>query len=215
MAGFSGIVLFIVSFYATVNFYRMYSDSRKIIHFCLGTTAVFLAIIGISDLLATFFPILDPNFIDEWASVFSVSFLLSAAAALIRDFKPVFSRFPRGLTFLPLTLILIYPLILDTVVVKLWAVALYQGSALFISLMIFGYKANQNSAYGYVLVGVLFFLVTFVLFWLPRSLFTMPVYAWELLTACGILIITVGYNYVNNIEDDMLDHQKSRETWFI
>ncbi len=215
MAGFSGIVLFIVSFYASVNFYRMYSVSRQIAHFCLGTTAVFLAIIGISDLLATFFPILNPLFIDEWATVFSVSFLLSAAAALIRDFKPVFSRFPRVLTFLPLILIFIYPLIIETAVVKLWAVALYQGSALFISLLIFSYKANQNSLYGYLLVGALFFLVTFILFWLPRSLFTMPAYAWELLTACGILIVTVGYNQVYNLEDDILDEQKRRETWFI
>ncbi len=214
MAEYSGIVLFIVSFYATLNYYRLYSVDRKIVHFCLGTTAVFLAIIGISDLLATFFPVLDPFFIDEWATVFAVSFLLSAAAALIRDFKPVFSRFPRILTFLPMILIFIYPLIIDTVVVKLWAVGLYQGSALLISLLIFSYKANHNSTYGYILVGVLFFLVAFILFWLPRSVFTMPAYAWELLTACGILIITVGSNQVYNMEDAILDEQSRRETWF-
>ncbi len=215
MEGFSGIILFIVSFYATVNFYRIYSLTRQILHFCLGTSAVFLAIIGISDLLATFFPVLDPDFINEWATVFSVSFLLSASAALVRDSKPFFSRFPRVLTFSPLILILIYPLILETVMVKMWVVALYQASSLFIGMLIYSYNAIQNSSYGYMLVGIIFFIVTFILFWLPASVFTMPSYAWVLLVSCGILIITVGYNHVFNLEEEILDKKDRKETWFM
>lgn len=181
----------------------------------MGTSAAFLAIIGISDLLSTFFPVLDPDFIDEWATVFSVSFLLSAAASLVRNSKPVFSRFPRLFTFAPLILIFLYPLIIDTAVVKIWAVALYQGSSLLISLIIYSYKTHHNSSYGYMLVGVIFFLVTFILYWLPGSAFTLPVYAWVLLVSCGILIITVGYNHVFELEDEIIDAQKRKETWFV
>ncbi len=215
MDAFSGIILFIVAFYATINFYRIYSLGRKIFHFCLGTAAAFLAIIGVSSFLAEFFPVLDPYFIGEWSSVFSSAFLLSAAGALIRDFKPVFSRFPKSFAFLPLILIAIYPLIIDTVMVKQWALAIFQGSALTISLLIYGFRTYQNSEYGYMLVGVVFFAVTFTLYWLPESVFTMPAYVWMLLVSCGILIITVGYNQVYNLEEQLLDQQVRRETWFV
>lgn len=215
MTGLSGIILFIVSFYATINFFRLYSLGKRIFHFCLGTSAAFLAIIGVSSFLAIFFPVLDPVFIVEWSTIFSVSFLLTAAAALVRDFKPVFSKFPKSFTFFPLVLILVYPLIIETVVVKQWALALYQGSALLIGLLIYGFKSQKNSEYGYMLVGVIFFAVTYVLYWIPESFFTLPAYAWMLLTSCGILIITVGYNQVNNIEDRLLDQEQRKETWFV
>ncbi len=215
MTGLSGIILFIVSFYATINFFRLYSLGKRIFHFCMGTSAIFLAIIGVSSFLAIFFPVLDPVFIGEWSTIFSVSFLLTAAAALVRDFKPAFSKFPKSFTFFPLVLILVYPLIIETVVVKQWALALYQGSALLIGLLIYGFKSQNNSEYAYMLVGVFFFAVTYVLYWTPESVFTLPAYAWMLLTSCGILIITVGYNQVNNIEDRLLDQEQRKETWFV
>jgi hypothetical protein len=215
MDGLSGIILFIVSFYATINFFRLYAIGRKIFHFCMGTAATFLAIIGVSSFLALFFPVLDPDFIGEWSTVFSVSFVLSAAAALIRDFKPVFSRFPKSFAFAPLILILIYPMIIDTIIVKLWALGIYQGSALIISLLIYSFRAHQDSEYAYMLVGVLFFAITFVLYWIPESIFTMPAYAWMLLVSCGILITTVGYNQAYNLEEQLLDQEHRKETWFV
>jgi hypothetical protein len=215
MAGLSGIILFIISFYATINFFRLYSIGRRIFHFCLGTSAAFLALIGIASFLAIFFPVLDPEFIGEWSTVFSVSFLLSAAAALLREFRPVFSRFPKSFTFAPLVLILVYPLIIETVVVKQWTLALYQGSSLLIGLLIFSFKSKASNGYAYMLVGVLFFTVTYVAYWIPDSYFSLPAYAWMLLTSCGILIITIGYNHVYDLEEQLVDREQHRETWFV
>lgn len=214
MTGFSNFVLFIVSFYATVNFFRIYSLSRKIFHFSVGTTGAFIALISISGYLEMFFPILSAQFISEWATVFAVSFLLSAVAALVRDSKPGFSRFPRIFTLAPLVLILIYPLIVDTITVKEWVIAIYQASALIIGLLVYSLKTLRDGRYGYVLVGIVFFAVTFILFWLPETVFTLPVYVWVLLVACGILIITVGHNYVFHQEEDLLELENRRETWF-
>ncbi len=215
MEGLSGIILFIISFYATINFYRLYSIDRRIIHFCLGTSAAFLALIGIASFLAIFFPVLDPLFIGEWSTVFSVSLVLSAAAALLREFRPVFSRFPKSFTFAPLILILVYPLIIETVIVKQWALALYQGSALLISLLIYSYRTKKDGSYAYMLVGVLFFAITFVMYWIPETYFDFPAYAWMLLTSCGILIVTVGYNQIYNLDEQLLDQEQRRETWFV
>ncbi len=214
MTGLSGFILFLISFYATFNFFRLYTIDKKILHFCMGTTAAFLAIYGASSFLALFFPVLDPDFILEWSTVFSVSFLLSAAAALVRDFKPVFSRFPKSFTFIPLVLILIYPMIIDTLVVKYWVLGLYQGSALLIALLIYSFRTYENSDYAYMLVGVIFFAITFLLYWIPESLFTLPVYVWMLLTSSGILILTVGYNQAYNLEKEVIDREKRKETWF-
>jgi len=214
MTGLSGVILFIISFYATFNFFRLYTIDKKIFHFCMGTAAAFLALYGASSFLALFFPILDPDFIGEWSTVFTVAFLLSAAAALVRDFKPVFSRFPKTFTFIPLVLIVIYPMIIDTLVVKYWVLGLYQGSALLIALLIYSYKTYEKSEYAYMLVGVAFFAITFLLYWIPESLFTLPVYAWMLLTSSGILILTVGYNQAYHLEEQLIDSEKRKETWF-
>ena len=215
MTGYSGIILFVVSFYATITFFLLFSASRRIFHFSLGITGVFLSIIGISNHIAHFFPVLNPDFIDEWASVFGVSFLLSAAAALIRDFKPAFSRFPKAFAFFPLVLIVVYPLILETVIVKNWAIAIYQGGSLFIGLLIYSYKAQQNGKFAYVVVGLIFLLITFILFWLPDTVFYLPVYVWILLLACGILIITVGYSLISSLEEQYVEEKEKTDRWFV
>lgn len=214
MTGFSGIVLFIVSFYATINFYRLFSITGRIFHFCLATTAVFLAIIGISGHLSHFFPVLDPVFIDDWSRAFAVSFALSACAAVIRDSKPEIARFPRFLVFIPLVLVFVYPLIIDTVLLKELILGFYQLSALIISLLIYSYKTYKNATYGYVLVGLIFFFITFVLFWLPESIFSLPVYGWVLLSASGVLLITVGYNQVYLLVEKLPDKHNIENNWF-
>lgn len=215
MTGFSGIVLFIVSFYATINFFKLFSLSGRTFHFCLGTTAVFLSIIGISGHLALFFPVLNSEFIYDWSTVFAVSFVLTAAASLIRNFKPVLMRFPRLFTFVPLLLIPFYPLIMNTVVLKMWIISIYQGSAIIIGLLIYGYQTSRNGAYGYMLVGVIFFLITFLLYRLPGSVFFLESYVWVLLVASGVLIVTVGYNRIYDLEKDGLNRKREEADWFI
>ncbi len=215
MTGFSEIILFIVAFYATINFIRLYSLTKRIFHFCLGISAVFLSLIGISWPLEGFFPVLSASFITDWSTIFSVSFLLSACAALIRDLKPVFSRFPRLFTFLPLLLIAVYPFIIDTGMFKDWLVALYQFGAIIICLLVFSYKTYENSDYGYLLVGIFIFFITFILYWLPESVFTLPRYAWILFVSSGVLIVTVGYNQVHQLEKSITDIYEKKENWFV
>jgi len=217
MTNFAAVILFIITFYATINFIKLFSLSRRIFHFCLGSAALFMAIFSISGFLVPFFPVLDPDFIEDWTTVFTVSFLLSAAAALIRDSKPSFTRFPRFFTFVPMLLIVIYPLIVETVILKLWIISLYQGSTILISLLIYGYKTYVDNEYGYLLVGVIFFLITFILYWLPRSIFSLPEYVWVLLVASGVLIITVGYNQIYGTGKDNLEAERDqdKEVWFI
>ncbi len=215
MIGFSGIILFIVSFYATIFFFRLYNESRRIFHFCLSIASIFVAIIGISDYLAVFFPILDPGFIDDWSTVFAVSFALSASAALIRDFKPAMTRFPKIFTFFPLLLILVYPFIIETILLKTWIIAIYQGSTLIIGMLIYGYRTSQDNRFGYMFVGLSFFLITFILFHLPAAWFVLPDYGWMLLVSSGILIITVGYHQIYLLENTSPTERRESDSWFV
>lgn len=215
MTGYSGFVLFIVAFYATINFSRFYTSSKKIFHFSLAVTALFLAIIGISGYLPEFFPVMNAEFIVEWATVFSVGFLLTGIAALIRDSKLLHTDFPKYLTFFPLLIILIYPLVIEAVVIKKMIIAIYQGGAIIIGLLIYGYKASEKGEYGYLVVGLVFFSITYVLYWLPQSVFSLPEYAWILLTASGILVLTVGYNYIYSPTDGLTDDNDRTDNWFV
>lgn len=214
MTGYSGLILFIISFYATINFYRLFAVSRRIFHFCIASASVFIAIIAISDYLVYFFPVLNAGLIYDWSMVFAVSLGLSAAAALIRDFKPELTQFPKQLTFLPLVLIVFYPFIIDSTIIKMWVITLYQLSTIIIGLLIYSYKTSVDSTFGYKLVGIIFFLITFILYRLPGYLFSLPEYGWMLLTASGILIITVGYNQVFFLEKHTNSADSDGNIWF-
>ncbi|MDG5766495.1 hypothetical protein QA596_03370 [Balneolales bacterium ANBcel1] len=214
MTGFSGLILFITSFYATIQFFKFFSESRRIFHCCLAISCIFVGIISISGFLEEFFPILDASFIDDWSTVFAVSFLLSAAAALVRDFKPVMTRFPRSFTLLPLLLILFYPLVVEMPVLKNWIISLYQAGALIIGLLIYSYRTSVNAVFAYMLVGLLFFLITYVLFHLPDRFFVLPEYGWALFTATGILVITVGYQQVYQPEEESRSKEQRKDIWF-
>lgn len=215
MTGYSGFVLFIVAFYAAINFSRFYTATKKIFHFSLAAAALFLAIIGISGYLPEFFPVMNSEFIVEWATVFSVAFLLTGVAALIRDSKLLHTDFPKYLVFIPLLIIVVYPLVIEATVIKKLIIAIYQGGALMIGLLIYGYRASGKSEYGYLVVGLVFFAITYILYWLPQSVFSLPEYAWILLTASGILALTVGYNHIYNPVDELPDAVDRKENWFV
>ncbi|MDI6400755.1 hypothetical protein QLX67_02020 [Balneolaceae bacterium ANBcel3] len=217
MTDYSSLILFISAFYATFVFVRFYAESKRIFHICLAVAAFFLGIYSISEFLPVFFPVINSEYLANWVTVFAVSFALSAMAALIREFKPELTRYPRVFTLFPLLLIPVYPMVIETVVLKEYVIFIYKLSAVGIGLLMYGYKSYKDSSYGFVFFGVIFFLLTLILYRIPDTFFQLPEYGWILLSSAGVLAFTIGYiqtnKYVHMIE--LSREHPAKERWFV
>lgn len=72
----------------------------------------------------------------EWADLIAITLVLSGLFLKIRMSKPAYSRYPLVLIFLPLLVLLVYPLILDAEVIKSLLFMTFLGGAVIVGLMI-------------------------------------------------------------------------------
>lgn len=209
------ILLLFISLYALYFFFSTYSDSRKIFHFCLGMTALSLFVMSLSSVLKPSFEEILIYDIENWSVVFILSFLLSAVAALIRDSKPVFARFPRFFTFIPLILIVVYPLVSDSSVLKEWVFSIYILSSLLIGLLIYGYRSYHNGEYALLLAGIGYFLTLYLLSWLPAGVFSIPDYSWTLFLSAGIILIVIAFKQLIKKKVESASPPGDPKEWFV
>lgn len=72
----------------------------------------------------------------EWADLIAVTLTLTALFLTIRMSKPAYSRYPLALIFLPLVVLVVYPLILDAEVIKSLLLMTFLGGAVIVGLMV-------------------------------------------------------------------------------
>tara|TARA_B100000965_G_scaffold391825_1_gene400474 strand:+ start:145305 stop:145802 length:498 start_codon:yes stop_codon:yes gene_type:complete len=134
----------------------------------------------------------------EWGDLIGLTLAMSALYEEIRLSKPVFARFPTQLTFLPLIVILFYPLIVDSTVVKELLFQTYEGGMLIVALLLF---SNNHKFYSksYLLIGGLLLLtVSYIMKWFFYDLNAAQVLTGVLFSA-GLVITTIGLTH-NNIK---------------
>lgn len=133
------------------------------------------------------------RFVFEWGHISCLAFVLSSLAVFIRDSKPVFAQFPMLYTALPLLIVISYILVKDTYALKNWLIAIYQGGAITVALLMYSVYTYRRYQYALILVGVMIFLLTYILYWhLPVVNTTYP-WMWKLSLAVGIVVTVLGY----------------------
>ena len=133
------------------------------------------------------------TFIVEWGHVTSLAFILSSLAVFIRESKPVFAQFPMLYTALPLLIVLSYILVKDTYALKTWLVAIYQGGAITVALLMYGVYAYRKEKYAVILSGVFIFLLSHIFFWYVPGVQQGYPWIWKLLLGFGMIITVLGY----------------------
>lgn len=144
----------------------------------------------------------------EWTSVISISFLLSGLAVLIRESKPVFAQFPLIYAAVPLFLIISYWLVLDTLAIKEWLISIYQGGALLVALLMYGVHYYRMERFIYLLVAVVLFLVTFIVYWFIPG-FRNNGFLWVPQLLLGASILTAVYGLRYSLKGIDIDHSLS------
>jgi uncharacterized membrane protein len=111
---------------------------------------------------------------------------------LIRESKPVFARFPLVLSFLPFSILLFVPLILEQTVIFNLLLGTFQAGCIVVSLMIFILNQINNQLYKWQIVGSITSLLSFSIFWFTPEFLIDKVIITELLLTFSIYFIVYG-----------------------
>jgi hypothetical protein len=133
------------------------------------------------------------TFVVEWGHIVCLALVLSSLAVFIRESKPVFAQFPMLYTALPLLIVFSYILVYDTYALKNWLIAIYQGGAILVSLLMYSVYTYHRKNYAMVLAGVGLFVISYLLFWYVPGFNEAYHWVWKLLVGSAMLVTVLGY----------------------
>lgn len=128
-----------------------------------------------------------------WSRMVTIAVILCGLMEYIRYSKPEYARFPQVFIFLPLLLIVVWPFIDKTLVLKEWLICTYEGAGLIAAFLLIGinrYKGMQNQL---VLIGLFFLALSYLVFWLPISIIRENAWIWEFIFAVGLIVVVHGW----------------------
>lgn len=138
------------------------------------------------------------EFIVEWGHITVLAFVLSSLAIFIRESKPVFAQFPMIYTAFPLLIVISYVLVHDTYALKNWLVAIYQGGAIIVALLMYSVYTYRHNEYAIILGGIGLFMISHILFWYTGDLLNDFSWLWKILVALGMIVMVIGYEQTEN-----------------
>ncbi|MEQ9310506.1 MAG: hypothetical protein RLN90_13710 [Balneolaceae bacterium] len=134
----------------------------------------------------------------EWGDLIGITFTLSALFIKIRNSKPVFARFPLYLTLLPFLVLIFYPLVINSVVVKDLLQTTYQGGAIIVGLLVLSINHYLYRGRGLFLFASILFLIAFILFWFfSDSLNQLAEVLSKIFFSSGIIVATFGVKKIS------------------
>jgi hypothetical protein len=133
------------------------------------------------------------EFIAEWGHITCLAFILSSLAVFIRESKPVFAQFPLLYTALPLLILISYFLVRDTYALKSWLTAIYQGGAIIVSLLMYSVYSYRRTEYIIILLGIIVFLITYIVYWHIPGIQESYAWIWKLLLGIAMVVTVLGY----------------------
>lgn len=134
----------------------------------------------------------------EWGDLIGITFTLSALFIKIRNSKPVFARFPLYLTLLPFLVLIFYPLVINSVVVKDLLQTTYQGGAIIVGLLVLSINHYLYRGRGLLLFASILFFIAFILFWFfTDSLNQLAEVLSKILFSSGIIVATFGVKKIS------------------
>lgn len=135
----------------------------------------------------------------EWGDLLAITFTLSALFIKIRNSKPVFARFPLYLTMLPFLVLLFYPLVVNSYVVKELLQTTYQGGAIVVGILVISINHYLYKGRGLLLFASLLFLIAFILFWFLSGMIPQIfVVISKILFSIGIIVATIGFKKISD-----------------
>ena len=193
------LLLSLVGFYSGFKCYRFTKGNDGLKFLGLGIAVFVFALTQLSVVIDGW---LDPfgltlysGLLVEWGHIISLAFILSALAVFIRQSKPVFAQFPLVYAALPLFIVFSYVLVANTYALKDWLLSIYQGGAILVALLMYSVYTYREQKYMYILVGIILFLITFLMYWYIPGVSEYSAWLWKMFLALSLLLTLYGYEY--------------------
>tara|TARA_R110000868_G_scaffold304437_27_gene565502 strand:- start:10577 stop:11191 length:615 start_codon:yes stop_codon:yes gene_type:complete len=139
----------------------------------------------------------------EWGDLIAITFTLSGLFIKIRNSKPVFARFPLYLTLLPFLVLLFYPLVVESEVIKDLLQITFQGGAIVVSILVISVNHFLHKNRGVLLLSSMIFLASFIL--KLSSGVILPIIFIQIskiLFSVGIITTTIGFKRISNLKNN-------------
>lgn len=131
----------------------------------------------------------------------TMSTTLSALAVVVRESKPIVSRFPAALAFLPFLLVPAHAVVRETFVLKDMLYGIYEIGAIIIALLIYGLKSTSDPRYRRLLLGTIPLMLSLAATWTHIDVIPMPATSW-LLSAFALFHIPRTYKSIQFSEHE-------------
>lgn len=129
----------------------------------------------------------------DWTLITALATILTGMGLAIREAKPVINRAPAALSFIPFLLLLVHPLIQNTIVVKEMLFSFYSAGALTIALMLFSLSYFRKRIYGALLIATIILVAGLVSVNIPGNLFDYGTHIGMILYGLAVLFIASHY----------------------
>lgn len=135
----------------------------------------------------------------EWGDLLAITLTLCGLFVKIRNSKPIFARFPIYLTALPLLILMFYPMVIDSIVVKQLLQITYQGGALLVSILVISINQYMYKGRGVLLASSFTLLISYILYWFLRD-FDQPLIEdiSKILFCFGIILGSLGFKKISD-----------------
>jgi hypothetical protein len=191
--GLAIIALYVVSVMYRVHQYKPVLEHR--IYF-LGSIWFFISLVLQVIVKLPIWPdTIDPNYVTDTSIMLALSHLLVGLAIVVRESKPIVSRFPLALAFTPFLLVPAHLIVSHTFVLKQILYTIYEIGATVIGLLIYGLMASSDRRYMNVIYGIILFAIALVLEWTPIPMKHSLWIQWMLLSF-ALLITTRSYKSI-------------------
>jgi hypothetical protein len=101
----------------------------------------------------------DYDIIVDWINIFAITTSLSAIGLMIRESKPKIARAPTTLAFLPFLILLVYPFVAETLVLKQILFVLLEVGGITIAILMYTLHASKDSRYFHVVTALIITLI--------------------------------------------------------
>ncbi|MEX0929145.1 MAG: hypothetical protein WD266_13625 [Balneolales bacterium] len=201
MITLSGFLLLLAALYGTIRLLFFSRIRNSLFYLCLAVSALSLAVGIVGTELETYFPWVDGRLFMDWSRIVSISFIMSGLSVLLWLSKPVFARFPFVFCALPLLLIAAFPFARESDALKEMVLAMFQGGAILIAIMLFVLKGLRNPNNYYVVAGISLIVIAYLMNFTPASYLPIDIWMIKLVVAAAIVLIIHGLTRLTEEED--------------
>lgn len=204
MSDFLNFLLLMASAFASFMLFEKARKSNNDLYIIYGITSVLIFVTFLATpikLISDHFNFVFPyDAYVDWGRVVSIAALMSGLIEFIRNSKPEFARFPRFFIGLPVLLVVTYPLIMNTIVLKEWLIAIYEGGCLLVAFLMHFMHIRKRREHIYILSGLVMLLLTYILYWFSKGYIYDYDLFWQTGLLISIIIITAGFYKLETAE---------------